>query len=111
MADKPDDGTQNNEQQNFELRRTLATAYAFVKGNESTQSFASFSFEDAMDAQIERIEGKDSESRPNVLHRIDKIENDVTSAAEKIKKLPKELFNDPNPATDVNTPPEVFPDD
>jgi len=105
MADQ-DQGTKNNEQLSFDLRRAVASAYAFVKGNESVQSFSSFTFEDAMDAQIERIEGKDTQARPNALHRIDKIENDLVDAANKIKSLPPELFNDQDASTNVNTPPE-----
>lgn len=101
-----DKSEQSNQNLSFELRRSVANAYAFVKGREAEQSFASFTFEDAMDAQIERIEGKDSELRPNELNRIDRIENDIVSAVEKIKALPPELFNKADPSKDVNTPPE-----
>jgi hypothetical protein len=101
-----DKSTQTNENLSFELRRSVANAYAFVKGRESVQSFSSFTFEDALDAQIERIEGKDSDLRPNELHRVEKIKNDIVSAAQKIKSLPSQFFNKADPSTDVNTPPE-----
>ena len=106
MAKKQDTAEQTNENLSLELRRSVANAYAFVKGREAEQSFASFTFEDALDAQIERIEGDDTDVRPNELHRIDKIENDLLTAVAKIKSLPAEFFNESDPTTNVNTPPE-----
>src|SRR5437879_4280318 len=107
MANNPkSEAEQSSDQLAFELRQAVSNAYAFVKGRESVQSFASFTFEDAMDRQIEAIEGKDSPSRPNQLHRVDKIENDIVTAAQKIKSLPPELFNEPDASKDVNTPEE-----
>lgn len=97
---------QNGDDLSFELRQAVSSAYAFVKGRESVQSFAAFTFEDAMDAQIEAIQGDDTQARPNQLHRIDKIENDIVSAAMKIKGLPDQAFVNPDPSSDVNTPPE-----
>lgn len=101
-----DKTTQTNEDLSFELRRSVASAYAFVKGREAVQSFSSYTFEDALDAQIERIEGKGTDLRPNALHRVERIKNDIISAATKIRSLPPQFFNKADPSTAVNTPPE-----
>ncbi len=91
---------------NFEIRRAINNAYSFVKGREAVQSFSAFTFEDALDQQIERIEGTAPALRPNDLHKLDKIENDITQALSKMKQLPPEEFIDPDPDNDVNTPVE-----
>lgn len=90
--------------QNLEIRESLNNAYAAVEGEKAVQSFAAFTFEDALDLQIERIEGADSEMRPNELHRVDKIENNVVAAIAKVKALPPTAFVEPNHDRDVNTP-------
>lgn len=90
--------------QNLELRKALNDAYAFVEGQKSVQSFAALTFEDLMDQQIERISGKDTDNRPNALHRIDKIENGVIQAVAKIKSMPHDAFVEAKPGKDVNTP-------
>lgn len=106
-----DNADKKGQELSFELRRALGNAYAFVKGRESVQSFSAFTFEDAMDQQIERIEGKGTELRPNELDRITKIENEILQAVNKIKELPPEAFIEPDVENDVNTPPEVEAED
>lgn len=93
-----------SQQQADEYREILANAYAFVEGAKSVQSFTALTPEDLMDRFIERIEGKDSPARPNVLNRLTKIKNELTSAVEKIKAMPAEAFRRADPAKDVNTP-------
>lgn len=89
--------------QNLELRRALNDAYAFVEGQKATQTFAAFTFEDALDQQIERLSGADTDVRPNALHRIDKIENGVVQAVERIKSMPDDAFAKRDDEKDVNT--------
>jgi hypothetical protein len=91
--------------QNLAIREHLNDAYAAVEGQKTVQSFAAFTFEDALDQQIERIEGADTVLRPNKLHRIDKIESNVLSAVAKIRALPPDAFAEPDDARDINSAP------
>ncbi len=103
----PGDADKKSEEMNLEIRRSLASAYGFVQGQQSVQSFAALTLEELYDQQIERIEGADSENRPNELHRVDKLEQDLLRAVEKIKSLPANAFIEHNESTDVNTDPNV----
>lgn len=91
---------------NFELRQNINDAYAFVEGAKNTQTVATVTFEDLMDQQIERLVGKDTEARPNPLHRIEKIEQTMKATVAKIKSLPPEAFALRDKEDSVNTPPE-----
>ena len=86
-----------------DFREVLANAYAFVEGQKSIQSFTALTPEDCMDRFIERIEGKDTKSRPNVINRIAKIKNELAATIAKIKDLPDNEFRKQNDATDTNT--------
>jgi hypothetical protein len=108
MADQAE---KNGQALNLDLRRAVNNAYAFVKGREAVQSFAAFTFEDALDQQIQRIEGTSTATRLNDLERIDKVESDIVQAIMKIKSLPPESFSDSDPETDVNTPVESEEDE
>lgn len=88
-----------------EYREVVANAYAYIEGQKSAQSFAALTPEDLMDRFIERIAGKDTQARPNVLNRIAKIKNELTATISKIKALPDDAFRRQNDATDVNTSP------
>jgi hypothetical protein len=109
MAEK-DPVEEKKQELSFELRRSLNNAYAFVEGQKSAQSFAALTIEDLLDQQIESIEGKDTQARPNQLNRIMKTVNDVVAAAEKIKSMPDDAFNEHDEKLDVNTPPDVAKD-
>lgn len=104
MANSPTD--KNEQEQNLELRKAIAGAYAFVEGQKSVQSFSALTFEDLVDQQIERITGKGTTLRPNTLERVDVLEQGVLSAIDKIKKLAPEAFAKPDPTNDANTAPE-----
>lgn len=92
------------EQVNFEVRRDLANATAFVAGQQAVYSFAALTPEELLDQQIERIEGKDTQARPNEVHRLDGIESSLLRSIQRIRDLPPEAFQDPDASTDVNTP-------
>lgn len=104
MAGSPTD--KNEQERSLELRKAIADAYAFVEGQKSVQSFSALTFEDLVDQQIERIEGKGTELRPNMLDRVTALENNVKSAVDKIKKMSPTAFAKPDPKNDANTPPE-----
>jgi len=106
-----------NQERNTELRRDLQNVYASLLGEQTAKSFAAFTFEEALDAQIERICGGTSEcpggsstqTRPNELDRVSRIENRAVQAIEKLKILRPEEFIPPDQGDDVNPPLE--PDD
>lgn len=90
-----------------QLKRSVSNAYAFVVGQQTTESFSAVTFEELLDRQIERIEGPGTALRPNVLDRIDKVKSDMLAAIEEIKKQPDDFFRTPDPQVDAVTPPEV----
>lgn len=100
------DFNKNVQNQNLELRTSIADAYSFVEGQKSVQSFTAVTFEDLVDQQIERIEGKGTTTRPNMLTRVDQLEARLKASVDKLKKLPAEAFSQTDPENDVNTPPE-----
>lgn len=104
MANSPTD--KKEQEQSLELRRSIADAYAFVEGQKSVQSFSALTFEDLVDQQIERIEGKGTALRPNMLDRVNALEANVKQAVDKIKSLSATAFAKPDPQNDANTAPE-----
>lgn len=102
MAKDPAEADSAQEQAT-EFRETLQNAFAYVEGQKITQSFSAFTPEDCFDRYIERVSGKDTEARPNVLNRIAKVKNDVLASIEKIKAMPPEAFREARPDEDVNT--------
>lgn len=91
--------------QNLEIRTALSDAYAAVEGFKAAQSFSALTFEDLADQQIERLEGADTEARPNERRRIQRVLNNVLQAVAKVKAMPPEAFAKADPSRDVNTPP------
>lgn len=85
-------------------RELLSNAYAFVEGQKLIQTTSALTPEDLYDRFIERISGKDTQSRPNVLNRIEKLKNDMIASIEKIKAINPEDFRQPDAGQDVNTP-------
>jgi hypothetical protein len=84
-------------------RRVLSDAYAALLGQASVQSWLAFTFEEAVDLQIESIEGSSSTKRPNELERVDRIEQSTTSAITQLKNTPPEEFVESDSDEDVNT--------
>lgn len=91
---------------NTRLRRDLSNAYASLQGEQTSKSFSAYTFEEALDAQIERIEGEGTKLRPNLLERVDNIESRVLQAVNQIKEMPPEDFIQKDEEQDVNTPSE-----
>lgn len=90
-----------------EFREKLQDAYAFVEGAKATQSFSALTPEDCFDRFIERVEGKDTPQRPNVLNRLEKVKNEVLATVAKVKAMPPEAFRQAKPDEDVNPPVET----
>lgn len=89
-----------------DYREILQNAYSFVEGQRSVQTFAAKTPEDLMAAFVERIEGKDTAARPNVLNRYKKIKTEVLATIEKVKAIPASAFRKPDNSASVN--PTVF---
>ena len=88
-------------------REALNNAYAFVLSDQATQAFLNFGFEEALDLQIEQIEGVGTDVRPNQLSRVDRIEQQVTTAVEQLKSVSDETFQQASEFEDANTPENV----
>lgn len=95
---------------NEELRRVLNQSIGAVLGRQTTESFYAVTYEELADQQIERIEGKGTETRPNELERVNKIESDLLNAVSQIRTIPPENFLLADPTRDVNTPVEPAKD-
>lgn len=105
-SDKDNNQAQAAQQDNLIERMALGDAYSALLGQQSVQSFAAFTFEEAVDAQIEIIEGQGTSKRPNQLGRVDRIEGDTLKAIEVLKQTPPEEFIESKEQDDVNTPKE-----
>lgn len=88
---------------NRKLRDALNNAFAAVESDRYTTTAVSFSFEEAVDQQIQRIERGGSKIRPNELERVDAVEQNIIRAVEQIKQVPPEFFLARDPRRDVNT--------
>lgn len=106
MADKRENGQEESVQaRNTRLREALSNAYTALQAEKSVQSFGAFTFEEALDNQIERIEGKGTQLRPNELDRVSRILSQVRDAVVQVKALPPEAFAEPKEGEDVNSDP------
>lgn len=84
-------------------RASLNDAYAQLEAEKNTQTLSAFTFEEALDNQIQAISGESTKIRPNELDRVDRIYNNLLEAVEVIKKVPPEQFLTPDSLKDVNT--------
>ena len=105
MPSKQEQAQEETSQQRSTRQRTaLNNAYAFVLSDRNTQAFLNFGFEEALDLQIEQIEGEGTQTRPNQLERVKRIVEQVTTAVEQLKAVPDEAFQEANEFEDANTP-------
>lgn len=88
---------------NVRQRRALNDALGALVGLQASKTFQAFTFEDALDLQIERIEGEGTSLRPNRLARVDIIEQNLLKAVEELKETAPEKFLDHSPDEDVNS--------
>lgn len=104
MPNVKDQNEQKEEQaRNIQERVALNNAYAALQGQQNIQSFSAFTFEEALDAQIESIEGASTDKRPNKLERVTRVEQEALQAIAKLKEIPPEYFQEPSADEDVNT--------
>lgn len=93
---------QQQQRDNVKLRTALNNAYGAIEGRKYTDTVVAFTFEEAVDAQIERLSATDR-LRPNDFDRTDRIEAELLQAVDNIKKVPPEAFMQTNSVRDVNT--------
>lgn len=104
MASEQDKGVDDQGQnRNLTQRSALNDAYAALLGQQNIQTWSAFTFEEAIDAQIEAIEGASTNKRPNQTDRVNRIENDLLAAISQLKETPPEQFLEPDADKDVNT--------
>jgi len=104
MADNREENqAESTQARNTRLREALANAHTALQAEKAVQSFSAFTFEEALDGQIERIEGSGTQLRPNELDRVDRILSQVQQAVTEIKSLPPEAFVKPSEDDDVNS--------
>ena len=94
---------QKQQRDNIKLRTALNASYAVLEGSKYTNSVLAFSFEEAVDQQIQRLEGPGTSLRPAEIERVDQIEQQLLKAVEEIKQIPPELFLSRLQSRDVNT--------
>ncbi len=104
MATKDQDNEEQRLQQlHSSQRRAVNNAFASLLGQANVETFQAFTFEEAVDAQIERIEGAGTDLRPNLQDRVERIRNKIVKAAQELKKIPPDQFLDKDVERDVNT--------
>ena len=105
VQDKKGSGSDTAQEQLYlQQRRAVNNAYGSLRGQAIADTFAAFTFEEAADAQIERIEGADSEAHPNLLNRTEAVKENLLQAVEQLKEVAPETFLDANLTDVVNTP-------
>jgi hypothetical protein len=105
MADERKENNADEEQGYLYLqqRQAVNNAYASLEGQAIADSFSAFTFEEAADAQIERIEGASTTLRPNMLDRTEAVRQNLKNAVKQIKAVPPEKFRDVERGDAVNT--------
>jgi len=86
------------------LRVAVNNAYGFLKGAEATTTFQSVTFEEMVQRQTDRLEGKNGSGRSEI-ERITKFRDDLVGAIGAIKNTPQDQFysQESNDAQGVNT--------
>jgi hypothetical protein len=79
---------------NLQMREIIGRAYSFVRGCQYTETVANLTYEELLDAAIDRIEGTKgrSEVRSTKLDRIKKIKEEISQAVDTVKKLPPQQW-------------------
>lgn len=85
------------------MREALNKGYAVLEAEKYTNTAAAFTFEEAVDQQIQRLEESGSRIRPTPLERVEKIEQELKQAVESITAIPPEEFIKTIRGRDVNT--------
>lgn len=88
------------------FRNAVADMVGALRSQEINKGFVSFTLEEAIDQQIERIEGDPTATRVNQLTRVDRIKTELDAVIEAIKNTDPDLFRAPSSNDDANTAPD-----
>jgi hypothetical protein len=91
------------QEQTIRQRIALDNAYAALLGEQTNQTFAAFTFEEALDLQIEQIQGAGDDAHPNLLNRVERIRSQLLQAVEQIEQVDPSQFQQIDDQA-VNTP-------
>jgi hypothetical protein len=77
-------------QLNLQMRQVMSDAYTFVRSREYTETVANITYEELLDAAIDRIEGSKGRSdvRSTRLDRVQKLKEQLSTAVATIKARP-----------------------
>jgi len=75
-----------------EIRRVLAEGFAFVRGNEATESVSAASFEECLAQAIQEIEGDESSIRPGRLTAVRSMKQRVIDTIDRALEMSPDLF-------------------
>src|SRR3990172_6757121 len=107
MAERQDIASEHQLQSlHVKQRQALNDAFAQLEGEKSVQSFNAFTFEEALQLQIDAIQGESTRIRPNELDRTEREYQNLSQAEEERKRGPPEIFLRKDETRDVNTPEE-----
>ena len=75
---------------NLQMREIISNSYTFVRSRQYTETVANITYEELLDAAIDKIEGVKGRSdvRGTKLDRIEKIKAEVVQAVDTVKSLP-----------------------
>ena len=103
-----------NAAMNQNMRQIVNDAYAFVRGCDYNQTIANLTYEELLDAAIDRIEGTSTSTgnaRSTKLQRIAQIKSNISTSVDTIKSKPPSAWVANNadvvqPDDSINTPEE-----
>jgi hypothetical protein len=76
-----------------QMREAVSSAYVFIRSRQYTESISNLTYEELIDAAIDRIEGGPGTFlRGTELDQIKKIKDELGTAVETIKKFPPEYW-------------------
>lgn len=109
MSEAPNTKAQNqddaSQDETIRQRLEISNGYAALLGEQTNQTFAAFTFEEALDQQIEAIQGAGTDAHPNQLGRVARIKAQLIGSVDQVLKLDPSQFNKLTDQT-VNTPPD-----
>lgn len=109
MAEQPNVQRQNqddaSQDETIRQRLEIQNGYAALLGEQTSQTFSAYTFEEALDQQIEAISGKGTDAHPNQLDRVARIKSQLIGSVDQVLKLDPSNFNKVTDQT-VNTPPD-----
>lgn len=74
----------------MQMREILGNAYSFVRGRQYTKTISNITYEELIDAAIDRIEGTQGVTnvRSTIKDRVKKIKEEIVQAVDTVKKQP-----------------------